>query len=133
MNKFEMEGFMAQQRIVESCWKQISQDRGGLPEEAGDVIREYKAMHEENFLSSWLREDGKDKEESIMEVDKETEEETGKKRIREEKKVENETVNVKSRCVGPFSVEALDIFSQVGDLESCGGLSWEDLLEKPED
>ena len=27
-----------------------------MPREVGDVIREYNAMHEENFLSSWLRE-----------------------------------------------------------------------------
>ena len=34
-----------------------------MPEEDGDVIREYTAMHEYNFLSSWLREDGEDKKE----------------------------------------------------------------------
>ena len=32
-------------------------DRGALLEEEGDLVREYKAMDEENFLSSWLRED----------------------------------------------------------------------------
>ena len=31
------------------------------------------------------------------------------------------------------SVVAFGIFSQGRDLESCGGLSWEDLLEKHED
>ena len=29
-------------------------------------------------------------------------------------------------------MEAFEIFSQEGDLESCGDLSWEDLLEKHE-
>ena len=41
------------------------QDRGALPREEGDVIRECNAMHEENFLTSWPREDlvgGKKKE-----------------------------------------------------------------------
>ena len=33
------------------------QDRGALAKEEGDIVREYKAMHEENFLSRWLRED----------------------------------------------------------------------------
>ena len=33
------------------------QDRGVLPREEGDMVREYKAMHEDNFLSSWLGED----------------------------------------------------------------------------
>ena len=37
------------------------------------------------------------------------------------------------RCVGFVSAEAFDIFSQGEDLESCGGFSWEDLLEKPDD
>ena len=39
------------------------QDRGALPKDEGGVIRKYKVMHEENFLSTWLREDGKNKEE----------------------------------------------------------------------
>ena len=61
-------------------------------------------MHEENFLSSWLREDGEDKRERHMEVDRVTEEEMGKKkRIREEEKEENETVIVKRRCVNLVS------------------------------
>ena len=85
------------------------QDRGALPEE-DDVTTEYKAMHEENFLSSWLREDEKNKEERIMEVEKETREGTGKKRIREEEKEENEMVIVKRRCVNSVSTEAFEIF-----------------------
>ena len=96
-------------------------------------MRDYKAMHEENFLSSCLREDVKEKEDIIMETGKETKEEMGKRREREEEKEKNETGSVERRCVGPFSVEAFDILSQGGDLERCGGLSWRDLLEKPED
>ena len=41
------------------------QDRGERVVEEGDVIGECKAIHEEYFLSSWLREDGKNKEEII--------------------------------------------------------------------
>ena len=62
------------------------QDSGALPEEEGDVITQYKAMHEENFLSSWLRKDGEDKKESKMEVDRESKEEVSKKRTTEEEK-----------------------------------------------
>ena len=58
-----------------------------------------------------------------MEVDRETDEEKGKKWIREEEKEENETVIVKRRCVNPVSTEASDIFSQGEDSESCGK-SW---------
>ena len=39
------------------------QDRGALPREEGDVIREYKAMHEENFFCSWSKDVGQDKKE----------------------------------------------------------------------
>ena len=76
------------------------QDREPLPQEEGDVTREYKAMHEENFLSSWLREDGNEKEERIMKIGKKTKEEIGEKRRREEEK-ENETRSVKMKMC-PF-------------------------------
>ena len=52
----------------------------------------------------------KNKEERITEVDKETIEETGKKRIREEEKEESETLIGKRRCVNLVSTEAFDIF-----------------------
>ena len=80
-------------------------------------------MHVENFLSSWRREDGKNKEESTREVGNDTEEETGRKRIREEEREENETVSARRRCVGLISAETFDILSQEEDLESCGGVS----------
>ena len=67
-------------------------------------------MHEENFLSSFLREDGKEKEGRLMERGKETNEERGKKRWREEEKEENETGTVERRCEGFVSVEALEFF-----------------------
>ena len=54
-------------------------------------------------------------------------------RQNEEEKDENETVTAQRRCVGSVSVEAFDIFSQGEDLECCGGFSWRDLLEEPDD
>ena len=95
------------------------QDRGELPKEEGDVIGECKAMHGENFLSSWLWGHGKEK--------------MVKTRRREEEKEENETGNVERRYVGHFSVEPFDTLSQGRDLESCGCPSWRDILEKPDD
>ena len=72
----------------------------------------------------------RDKEESVVEESNENDEERrGEKGRREE----NGTVSVKRRCDGFVSVEAFDISSQGRDLESCGDLSWGDLLEKPED
>ena len=40
---------------------------------------------------------------------------------------------VKRRCEGCFSVEASEIFSQGGDLESCVDFSWCGLLGEPDD
>ena len=91
LNKFEMESFMAQKRIVEPCWSKDLEERGALPKEEGDASREYKAIHEENFLSSWLREDGREKEERMVEVSNENEEERSEKeekRRRERRELE---------------------------------------------
>ena len=100
---------------MESRKREMLQDKGALHKEDGDVTKEYKSMHEENFLSSWLRKDEEDKKERTMEVDRETKEEMGKKWIRDEEKGENETVIVERRCVNPVSTEAFDISSQGED------------------
>ena len=113
---------MAHRGLWNLVREKVLQDREELPKEGGDGIREYKAVHEENFLSSWLRKDGKNKEEIIMEVDKETKEETSKKRKREVEKEENETVIVERRCVNSVSTEAFEIFSQ-GETSESGGNS----------
>ena len=107
--------------------ERILRERGALPKEEGDAVREYNALHEENVLSSWLREDGREKEERRAKMSDENEEERGEKRKRKEEKEENKTERVKGRCDSFFGG-----FSQGGDLESCGGLSWCDLLEIPE-
>ena len=57
----------------------------------------------------------------------------GEKRRREEEKEENQTVTVKRRCEGLVSVEAYENFCVEGDVESCGDVSWEDILDNPED
>ena len=59
--KVEMEGFKKDCGILRKTKNKALQDRGALPREEGDAIREFKAMHEENFLGSWLREDWKSK------------------------------------------------------------------------
>ena len=75
-------------------------------------IGEYTAMHEEKFLRSWLRLEWTEKEETMLETGKETKEEMGKKRRREEENEKNETVSVKRRFVSSVSVEASGVFSQ---------------------
>ena len=42
-------------------------------------------------------------------------------------------MNANRRCVGSVSAKAFDISCQGEDLESCGGFSWRDLLENPDD
>ena len=80
------------------------QYRGALLREERDVVREYTAMHDENFRSRWLREDLVGKEERRKE-DKKLGEEVKKKGKREEEqkregeKEKNEMVRVKRRCV----------------------------------
>ena len=91
LNNFEMEGFMAQKGLWNLARENLLQDRGEWPEEEGDDIREYEAMHEENVQRSWLRKDGEDKRGRRMEAERQTREEMGKQRTREEEKEENET------------------------------------------
>ena len=47
---------MAQKGLWNLAREKMLQERGALHKEEGDTVREYKAMHEEHFLSSWLRE-----------------------------------------------------------------------------
>ena len=65
LNNFELEGFMMQKGLWNVAKEKITNERGELPNEVGDAVREYRAVHEENFWSSWLREDEKGKEERI--------------------------------------------------------------------
>ena len=44
-------------RLWNVAKKRMLEDRRVLPKEDGNQLREYEAMHEENFLISWLRED----------------------------------------------------------------------------
>ena len=63
VNKFEMEGLMAQKDLWNLAKEKIMKQKKELPDEDGDAVREFEAMHEENFWSSWLREHKRCKEE----------------------------------------------------------------------
>ena len=68
LNNFEMEGVMAQKRPVEfRRRRQSMKERRELPNEEGDAVKEHKAMHEEDFWSSWLKEEERGKEERMAE------------------------------------------------------------------
>ena len=90
----------------------------------GDQLREYKAMHEENFLSSWLREDVEGTEEEMEKMNKEAKEEESKRGNKEVKR-EKETAVIKRRCVDPIYGCIFEEFSTVEEWlsvgDSCGG------------
>ena len=64
-----MEGSMVQKGLWNLAKEKIMKERGELPNEEGDDVREYEAMHEEDFWSSWLREDEKSNEERKAEAE----------------------------------------------------------------
>ena len=49
-------------------------ERGELPNEVGDAVREYRAMREDKFWSSWLMRDERGKEERTARAEKNEEE-----------------------------------------------------------
>ena len=61
VNKFEMEGFTTQKGLWNLARQKLLRERGVMPKEEVDAVRKYKAMHDEKFLGSWLREDGREK------------------------------------------------------------------------
>ena len=73
-------------------------------------------MHEENFWSSWPREDERGKGERMAKTEKKK-----KKRVKRGKEKRRKKT-VKRGCEGLVSVEAFEIFSQGGDVESFGDL-----------
>ena len=121
MQKFDVGGFMAQKRLWDIAKKRMLEDRGALPREDGDLLREYQEMHEENFLSSWLQEDVEGKEEEREKMNKEAKEEesrSGKREVEgERKRVE---IDSKIICANRLSGKVFDVFCPVPEVERVG-------------
>ena len=66
---------MAETGLWNIAKKRMLEERGALPTEEGDLVRYYKAIHDENVLSSRLREDVEGKAEGIEKVNSEAKEE----------------------------------------------------------
>ena len=94
---------MAEEDVWNIAKQRMLEDRGALLKNEGDLVSEYKAMYEENLVSSWLREDvggkeerrkeanwmrkdGEDKKGRTMEAERETKKEMGKKRGQEKRR-----------------------------------------------
>ena len=125
LDAFECEGLMSQRGLWNLARDKRLQDRGALPRGEGDVIREYTAMHEENFWSS-LREDLVGKEDYGKKEDKNIREEVQRKGNRdgeeegEGEKEQNVTVTVKRRCVNSVSTVRFFLQWLVGGSWDCG-------------
>ena len=111
LNKFEMEGFMAQKGLWNFSTNRALQDRGALPKEKGMPSESMRQCMKKTSLAVGSGKIGKVK----TKEDKEVREDEGKKSGRE--KEEHETV-VKRNCVNSVSVEAFDISSQ-GTISEC--------------
>ena len=94
---------------LECGQRKMLEGRGDLPKEDGDQPREYKAVHEENFLSSWPREDVEDTVEGRKNMNKEAREEESKSGKREVERKEVKTV-VKRKWVNPLSRYSFENF-----------------------
>ena len=78
-------------------------DRGALPKEEGNFVRVWKAMHADNFLSSWLREDVESREERRKDMEKKTREEESRSGKRGVEREEEKTIVVKKKlCEAVF-------------------------------
>ena len=78
---------MAQKGRWNVAREKMLEDRGALPKEDGYHKREYKAMHEESFLSRWLGEDVEGTEEGRKNMNKGSNEEesrSGKREVERE-------------------------------------------------
>ena len=73
--EIEVGGSTAQKVLWNVAKKRMLEDRCASPQEKHDLSREYKAMHEENFLGSWTREGTEGKAEEVEEMRKRTKEE----------------------------------------------------------
>ena len=52
---------MAQKGLWKLAKEKIMKEKGELPNEEGDAVKEKEALHEEDFWSTWLREDDRGK------------------------------------------------------------------------
>ena len=90
--------FVAQKALWNIARDKKLEDRGAFPEEDGHQLRKYRAMLEENFLSSWLREDVEVRIAEMEKWNEEAKQEESKSGKREVER-EEERMVIKRRCV----------------------------------
>ena len=120
---------MAQQGLWNVARKKMLQDRGALLLEGGDIVREYKAMHEDKFLGVCFREDVEDIEERRKNREEKAREEESRSGDRKVEREKERTV-IKRVCVNLTSSDGFEEFSPADDSGSFG-CSWSDLYCDP--
>ena len=115
--------FVAQKGLRNIAKRRMPEDIGALPREDGDLLREYHAMHEENFLSSWMREDVEGKEEQRERLNEEAEREESKRGKREVAVCPNSEVDSVWGVLGFFGVSACG-----ASVCACGDCSFLDCV-----
>ena len=106
--EFGVGGFLAQTGLWNIAKKRMLEGRGALPKADGDLLCEHQATHKENFLSRWLREDVKGKEERkrLNEEAKQEDSKSGNREVAgERERVENK------RCLDRLRWRVLGILS----------------------
>ena len=119
--EFEVGGFMSRKGLwnIAKKKKRMLEDRGALPREDGDLLAECHAIHEANFLSSWLRGDVEGKEEERERLNKEAKEE-GRTNGKREIEGDRERVEIQRICLDDVSSKAFEALCP----NSEGGEFW---------
>ena len=115
--EFDAGGFMDQKVLWHIAKTRMLEDRGAPFEKEGDLIREYQTMHDENFLSSWLREDEEGKVEEKGRFRMEPNIRAGKDRLKEEKEAaefDSERIRLESLSQSAVSERSSEVLSGPG-------------------
>ena len=92
---------MAQKEFLEYRQKDSVGRQWAMPREQSDLVREYQATHEDNFLSGWLRDDTEGKAEP--KTWRKQERELKKKRVERGGEMERVAADCKRACCGSRS------------------------------
>ena len=110
---------MGQRGLWNIANKRMLEDGGSLPREDGDLLREYQAMHEENFLSNWLREGVECTEEERKRLKEEAQQEKKVKSGKSEVEEKGKDFELEGKCLDRMSDEFFGNFSLISEVE-CG-------------
>ena len=121
--EFEAGVFMVPKGLWNIAKKRMLEDRGVVPKEDGNQLREEKAMHEENFLSSWLWEDVEGEKEEMGKLKEESGQE-GSKSGNTEMEGERREVEKKRICLEHLPSQVFGEHHFIPEVEIVGISFW---------